>query len=292
VLPLCEIRTLAGRRELVSLPFHDTAGVLSRCESASSALVEAALTAARERHCSALELRQAEPLSELPPPSSEGPSRRVGLVLELQSDEEAQWGAIGAKVRNQVRKARKEGLELATWSPPELLDGFYECFAINMRDLGSPVHAKRFYREAARRFGERLRFIVAADGPRAVGGLVAIHTGDRVTVTWASTLRSERRRCPNNLIYWEALRWAVALGASHFDFGRSPVGGGTYRFKRGWGAEERPLAWVRLAPQGEPLPLDALGESRTLARLSSLWTWLPLAWTRRLGPVLRRHLSN
>ena len=105
-------------------------------------------------------------------------------------------------------------------------------------------------------------------------------------------MRSERRRCPNNLIYWEALRWAVALGASHFDFGRSPVGGGTYRFKRGWGAEERPLAWVRLAPQGEPLPLDVLGESRTLAALSSLWTWLPVAWTRRLGPVLRRHLSN
>jgi FemAB-related protein (PEP-CTERM system-associated) len=292
VLPLCEIRTLAGRRELVSLPFHDAAGVLSRCGSASAALVEAALVTARERRCSALELRQAEPLSEFPLASPEGPARRVDLVLELQRDEEAQWRAIGAKVRNQVRKAQKEGLELATWSEPELLDGFYECFAVNMRDLGSPVHAKRFYREAARRFGERLRFIVAADGRRAVGGLVAIHTGDRVTVTWASTLRSERRRCPNNLIYWEALRWAVTLGASHFDFGRSPVGGGTYRFKRGWGAGESPLAWVRLTPQGEPLPLGALGESRTLATLSSLWSRLPVAWTRRLGPVVRRHLSN
>lgn len=292
VLPLCEIRTLAGRRELVSLPFHDGAGVLSRCASATSALLEAALGTARERRCAALELRQVEPLAELPPPISRGSSRRVGLVLALQDDEAAQWSAIGAKVRNQVRKAEKEGLELATWSPAELLDGFYECFAINMRDLGSPVHAKRFYREAARRFGERLRFIVAADGRRAVGGLVAIHTGDRVTVTWASTLRSERRRCPNNLIYWEALRWALALGARHFDFGRSPVGGGTYRFKRGWGAEEHPLAWVRLAPQGAPLPLGAPGESRALARLSSLWTRLPLAWTRRLGPVLRRHLAN
>lgn len=292
VLPLCELRTLAGRRELVSLPFHDAAGVLSRCASARAALVDAALAAARQLGCSALELRQADPLSELPAPSPEAGARRVGLVLGLQADEAAQWGAIGAKVRNQVRKAEKEGLELASWSPSELLEGFYDCFAVNMRDLGSPAHSKRFYREAARHFGPRLRFIVAADGRRAVGGLVAIHTGHRVTVTWASTLRSERRRCPNNLIYWEALRWAVGLGARQFDFGRSPVGGGTYRFKRGWGAEERPLAWVRLSPQGEPLPLAALGSSRTLLRLSSVWSRLPLGLTRRLGPLLRRHLSN
>jgi FemAB-related protein (PEP-CTERM system-associated) len=292
VLPLCEIRTLKGQRELVSLPFHDTAGVLASGEASSRALVEAALGVARERGCSALELRQASRSPGLPAADEECSPGRVGLVLPLESSEEAQWSSVRAKVRNQVRKAHKEGLELAEWEPPDLLDGFYECFAINMRDLGSPVHAKRFFGAMAEAFGERLRFIVAADRRRAVGGLVAIQTGNRVTVPWASTLRSERRRCPNNLIYWEALRWAVARGASQFDFGRSPVDGGTYRFKRGWGAQERPLPWLRLSPQGQPLPLSALGESRTLVGLSSLWSRLPVSLTRQLGPRLRRHISN
>jgi predicted N-acyltransferase len=214
------------------------------------------------------------------------------LVLRLAGDEAAQWQAIGAKVRNQVRKAEKEGLTVASWDPDALLDGFYDCFAQNMRDLGTPVHARRFFLEAARGFGERLRFVVAADGTRAVGGLVAIHYAGRVTVTWASTLRSERPRCPNQLIYWEALRWAVGRGASHFDFGRSPIGGGTYRFKRGWGAAEAPLAWVRLSPTGEPLRPDALRENWLLGRLSTIWQRLPVGLTRGLGPPLRRHLPR
>lgn len=291
VLPLFAMRTLRGGRELVSIPFHDVAGVLAGSEAAESALVAEGLRLARERGCGALELRQADPLPGLAPATPESGSR-VNLVLPLETSEDAQWKALGSKVRNQVRKAEKEGLAVARWDDRALLDGFYGCFAHNMRDLGSPVHGRALFAEAARAFGERLRFVVAADGARPVGGLVAIHYGPRVTVTWASTLRAERARCPNNLIYWEAIRWAIGRGARLFDFGRSPVGGGTYKFKRGWGAAEEPLAWARLAPGGEALPCTPLSEDPVLARLSAAWQRLPVSWTRRLGPPIRRRLSN
>ena len=292
VLPLVEMRTLKGRRELVSIPFHDVAGVLSSDEGATAALVAEALRLARELACRALELRQAGPIPGLAPAALADAAARVNLVLPLEADADAQWKALGAKVRNQVRKAEKEGLAIAAWEPERLLDGFYACFAENMRDLGSPVHGRSLFAEAARRFGPRLRFVVTADGERAVGGLVAVHYAGRVTVTWASTLRAERARCPNNLIYWEAIRWAIGLRASHLDFGRSPVGGGTYKFKRGWGAVEEPLAWTRLSPSGAPLPSAPLSEDPVLARLASLWQRLPVGWSRRLGPPLRRRLSN
>jgi FemAB-related protein (PEP-CTERM system-associated) len=287
VLPLVEFRTLSGRRELVSIPFHDVAGVLSVSETAGVELVSRALGLARSRRCTALELRQAGGL----PGTAARAATRVNLVLPLPRGEEALWKGLGPKVRNQVRKAEKEGLALAAWAPPDLLEGFYRCFAENMRDLGSPVHARCFFRDMAQGFGERLRCFVAADGARPVGGLVAIHYAGRVTVTWASSLRAERRRCPNHLIYWEALRWALSLGASHFDFGRSPIGGGTHRFKLGWGAQEQPLAWRRLSPAGAELPAGE-GAGRTLRQLSALWRRLPLAWSERLGPALRRHLAN
>jgi hypothetical protein len=144
----------------------------------------------------------------------------------------------------------------------------------------------------ARAFGPRLRCFVAADGARAVGGLVALHYADRVTVSRASPLPAERARCPNNLIYWQALRWAVSLRATHFDFGRSPVGGGTHRFKLSWGAQEAPLTWQRLTPSGQPLPISPARADPLLARLSALWQRLPLGLTSRLGPLLRRRLAN
>lgn len=290
VLPLTSFRTLRGRRELISIPFHDVAGVLSDSEPARARLLEAALALARTSGSAALELRQAAPLAARPRAPAAAPAARINLELGLPGDEDALWKQLGAKVRNQVRKAGKEGLALAAWDPPDLLEGFYRCFAENMRDLGTPVHARSFFLEMARRFGDRLRCFVAADGARPVGGLVAIHFAGRVTVTWASTLRSERSRCPNHLIYWEAMRWAVSLRARRFDFGRSPVGGGTHRFKLSWGAEERPLAWLRLTPAGDELPLAAAG--RAQARLASLWRRLPLGWSVRLGPALRRRLAN
>jgi len=289
LLPLFRFRTLAGRRELVSMPFLDTGGILAELPEVREALLEAALERCRALDAQALELRQPTRVPDVPvgaaPP-------RSNLVLRLERAADAQWKALGSKVRNQTRKAEREGLSIGEGSPQELLRDFYTPFSTNMRDLGSPVHAKRFFGAAAQHFGERLRFVVVRDGPRPVGGLVAIRHGGKVTVPWASTLRSERRRCPNNLIYWEALRWAIAGGAHSFDFGRSAPGSGTWDFKRGWGAEDRPLAWVRLSPSGRPLRLQLADESALLRNLSSLWSRLPVAATRALGPRLRRFLAD
>lgn len=286
VLPLFRFRTLRGARELVSVPYLDAGGILADGAEAERALLGAALELARADGARALELRQPAPLQAGP---AAPPVDRVDMVLPLARDAEAQWSAFPAKVRNQTRKAEREGLAIAEADP---FEGFYRPFRENMRDLGSPVHAAAFYREAAHAFGERLRFVVVADGDRPVGGLVAIRYAGGVTVPWASTLRAERARCPNNLIYWEAIRWAVASGAGWFDFGRSPAGGGTHRFKKGWGAEERPLAWLRLAPDGSVTGMRSPGESGLLRRLASIWTRLPVGLTAIAGPPLRRFIAS
>lgn len=289
VLPLVRFRSLTGRRQLVSMPFLDTGGLLARTEDAERALVQAALEEARAFGASIVELRQLEPLSGAPPNPD---LNRVDLAMPLELDEETQWKSLRAKVRNQTRKAEKEGLRLATGRSADLVRDFYQPFLINMRDLGSPVHAERFFAAAAEAFGERLRVIVTSLGDKPVGGLIAIRYAGVVTVPWASTLRSERRRCPNNMIYWEALRWAIEKGAREFDFGRSPLDSGTYKFKKGWGATERPLAWARLENTGAFVPMGGVDENGALKKISHYWTRLPLGLTGWLGPRIRRYLSN
>jgi FemAB-related protein (PEP-CTERM system-associated) len=289
ILPLVSFRDLRGRRELVSLPFLDSAGILARSPEAERALLDAALARARELGATHLDLRQPAPLATAPPP---GELSRVDLVLPLAASEEAQWQALPGKVRNQTRKAEREGLRIAEGAPAELLHDFYTPFLVNMRDLGSPVHARGFFAAAAQAFGPALRFVTTRLGALPVGGLVAIEFGGVVYVPWASTLREQRQRCPNNQIYWEALRWAIARGARAFDFGRSPRDSGTHAFKLGWGASERELAWLRLAPDGRPLAFAGPDAGGLLERLSRVWMRLPLALTARLGPVLRRRISN
>ncbi|CAG0992364.1 hypothetical protein MYXO_02476 [Myxococcaceae bacterium] len=290
VLPMVRFHSISGARELVSMPFHDTGGVLASDAGAEAALLDAARSLANEAGIAAIELRQAAPLRTAP---AAPVADRVDLVLPLPGDAETLWKGLPAKVRNQTRKAEREGLSLAPALPAsELVQSFYAPFAVNMRDLGSPVHGIGFFRAITSHFGPRARVVVVRDGARPVGGLVAIHYAGVVTVPWASTLRNERSRCPNNLQYWEALRFAVAVGAHGFDFGRSAPGSGTHRFKKGWGAEERPLYWLRLDSGSGSVGAGNSVRSRLLERLSAAWRLLPVAVTVRLGPRIRRRLSQ
>ena len=64
---------------------------------------------------------------------------------------------------------------------------------------------------------------------------------DTLVVPWASSLRQHFALCPNVLLYWETLAAACREGFARFDFGRSSLDSGTYRFKRQWRAQGDPF---------------------------------------------------
>jgi hypothetical protein len=66
------------------------------------------------------------------------------MILDLAPDSDVQWRTFNAKLRNQIRKAEKSGLQFVA-GHLELLDGFYEVFTRNMRDLGTPVYGDSFF---------------------------------------------------------------------------------------------------------------------------------------------------
>jgi FemAB-related protein (PEP-CTERM system-associated) len=291
VLPLVVFRGRpGGQPRLVSLPFLDSAGILASNAEATDALLAAVTELCRRERFSGFELRRNAGFVD--GAEASGGMDRVNLVLELEADAETQWEKLRAKVRNQCRKADREGLVLAGPDDSALLSDFYGVFEINMRDLGSPVHSLAFFEAMSAAFRERIRFIVTRLEDRPVGGLVAIRYGQRVYVPWASTLRAERSRCPNNQIYWEAIRWAIEVGAKGLDFGRSPIDGGTYRFKKGWDARQEILDWRRLQPDGQSIPANAGTDNAMLKRLSQLWTRLPVPVASALGSRIRHYFAN
>jgi len=171
------------------------------------------------------------------------------------------------------------------------LAAFYDVFAARMRDLGSPVHARRFLGAVVEAFGPRAQIVLARRGGLTIGGLIAIRFRDRVAVPWAACLERYFPLCPNMLLYWHTLSTACADGIRHFDFGRSTRGSGTYRFKRQWGAREEQLFWYTI-----PLRPESRQSRRAVERGGDLavkaWRRLPLAITRQLGPHIRRYLTQ
>ena len=178
---------------------------------------------------------------------------KVNLFLPLPKDPGRLWSQLDAKVRNQVRKAERSGLSVE-FGQSERLDDFYETFARNMRDLGSPVHARGFFQAILDAFGDQARIALVRKDGQPIGGLIALAFKDSLIVPWASSLRQYLSLCPNMLLYWETLRSACIEGFQRFDFGRSSRNSGTYRFKRQWGAVEEPLFWYTIPIASLPTP--------------------------------------
>lgn len=282
VLPLVLFRGALGGRSLVSLPFLDEGGLCADSPGARDALWEAARDLAKHERTPSIELRQGPPSGlGLPPLGS-----KVSVMLPLAAESEAMWKRLDAKVRNQVRKAQNSGLTSA-WCGIEGLDDFYTVFARNMRDLGSPVHARRFFQALLEEFADAARLLLVRDGRTTVAGGVVMVFRDTVLVPWASSLREWRSRCPSNLLYWEVIRSACDKGLSRLDFGRSSPGGGTYRFKMQWGGQERRLHW-----EASQKPSIVDSDNPRYQWMVQAWTKLPVSVATAIGPVLRKRLSN
>ncbi|NNE07239.1 MAG: FemAB-like protein, partial [Gemmatimonadetes bacterium] len=105
ILPLVLVEGLVGGRALVSLPWLDIAGLLADGSEAADALIAKASKLARDRDCRYLEVRALEPYS------APHPIETHKVVMRRKLDEpDALWKSFSAKVRNQIRKAEKEGL--------------------------------------------------------------------------------------------------------------------------------------------------------------------------------------
>ena len=211
------------------------------------------------------------------------------MVLGLEETEERQWTGLDRKVRNQVRKAEKSNLRV-TNGGLELVEPFYDVFAHNMRDLGTPVYSKRWFHHILATFPENCAHSSASgwEISRWRHHWCFWH-GDTMEVPWASSLRSFSSLCANTLLYWEMLRFAIGRGCRRFDFGRSTPGAGTYEFKRQWGAEPHEMTWEYWLAGAEQLP-DLSPQNPRLQWAIEVWRRLPVPLTRAVGPLVVRNI--
>jgi len=202
---------------------------------------------------------------------------------------EVYWKSLDAKVRNQVRKAEKSGVTVV-WGREDRLDDFYSVFCVNMRDLGSPTHAREFFSAVLRHFPGAQIGTAYREG-KCIGGLFRILWKGTMAIPWASTLKDERIHCPNNALYWESISYAFEQGCRQVDFGRSSRDQGTYKFKKQWLAQELPLYRYQFDEKGHFLEQATHIATGKLGWTRNVWAKMPLRLANSLGPMLRGSIS-
>lgn len=285
LLPLVSMKSLLFGRNLLSMPFLNYGAAVGDA-AGTAALTLAALELGRESGAGLVELRgRARPTADVPVSTE-----KVTVVLPLPDDPDTLWNTgLKAKVRSQIRRPSKEGMSAALGHG--LLDDFYRVFARNMRDLGTPVLPKKFFRNLVGAFPEHVVTAVVRtrEGTPAAAGLGFLYRGE-FELTWASSLREHSREAPNMLLYWSLMEEVIRRGGRLFNFGRCTPGGGTHRFKLQWGGEDQQLFWVRWTPRGGAAPPHR--DQGSYRHAVAVWKRLPLPVANALGPMISRGLPS
>lgn len=288
-LPLALVASRLFGRFLVSLPYLNQAGIVAADVRVSNAMIERAVQLAESWNADYLELRQSQPIGhELLPQKRD---EKVRMVLDLPATTGALWNALDSKVRNQLRKADKANLTIR-WGSVELLEHFYAVFAHNMRDLGTPVYPKKLFQNILTHLHDQAELAVVYCGDSPAAGALLIHAPATASspamtqVPSASCLRQFNSTNANMWMYHHLLQRAITRGSTQFDFGRSSIDSGTYRFKKQWGAKPQPTVWQYHVRRGDIAAVRP--DSPKYKRRIELWQKLPVWATRILGPAIIR----
>lgn len=284
VLPLVHVSSRLFGSSLTSLPFLDYGGIVADDPESHAALIAACRGLGGDLGVDYIELRSVGS----PVDGWETDTQKVLMKMEVASDEERLWSSLPSERRNRVRRAKKSGLDVE-FADSGKLDVFYDIWTRNMRDLGSPPHSRDFFAATLQELAENSVLLLVRLQGEYIGAALALFWKETLSVPWVSSLRSHFSVYPNNILYWEALRFAATRGLRVFDFGRSSRDSGTYEFKQRWGATPTQLHWQ----------YDSLGKtgshkgprSESYGLAQQVWKRLPVALTRSIGPWLRKGIT-
>jgi len=288
VLPLGHVKTLLFGNSLISVPFCVYGGPLAADDETGRALVAYAADLMRKRNVPVLEFRfrtAQQWLDEAEWPIR--PDLYVTFRKAFTADDDANLKSIPRKQRAMVRKGIDRGLTSVIDPSADRLHGIY---AESVRNLGTPVFSRRYFRLLLDVFGKDVDVVTILDGEEAIASVLNFYFRNEVLPYYGGGRAVARDRYGNDFMYWEVMRRAAARGLDMFDFGRSKLDTGAFSFKKNWGFVPEPLHYrFRLAPGASIPDINPLNPKYRL--FIAAWKKLPLPVANLMGPPIVRGLG-
>ncbi|MEA2149156.1 MAG: hypothetical protein QOD69_986 [Solirubrobacteraceae bacterium] len=281
-LPVALVASRLTGRRLVALPFSDVCPPLVAQDAAAGAAAQlaGAVEELRRSRDMPLEVRGAFP--ELGVPVARFHQHRIDLTPGLEEVQRA----TTSQVRRNVRKARREGVEIRRRVDAGALEEFYALQLLTRRRQGVPTQPKAYVLGLGALLDAGHGFVsIARLAGRPVAAAVFLHAGGTLTYKYGASDRRFQHARPNNLLFADAIAWACEQGLRELDLGRTDLGNeGLRAFKRSWGAAEQPLAHTYA---GGPAP--SLGPSLPSRLLAPVIRRGPALTGRVIGEAFYRH---
>ena len=272
-----------GRR-LTSVPYLNTGGILTTSDTVRDAMWAVIQKDAAARGVDSIELRSRT--SPLP-----GFALREGRsvsVIPLPASEDEAWDNLRSSARNRIRKAQTAGLVARHGF--DYLEGFYAAYVENMRVLGAPPLAKKWFANLRDFPALKPHLITLEHSGDIVAGMLLLNFRDGTENNWTGSTLAARAIYSNDLLYWVAIRWAISQNLRWLDLGRSEAGGGHEKFKEKFGAVSQLLPYQEVHFQDGKWTAVTEEPEGLYRAFTSVWKRLPMPIHRALGPYFSRQI--
>jgi peptidoglycan pentaglycine glycine transferase (the first glycine) len=142
---------------------------------------------------------------------------RNSLLVDLGVKEETILGQMKQKGRYNIKKAKKAGVYVRMDDGQDLGE-FYEILKETAERDGFHLHDREFYELFLDVLGEKARFYVARCEDEMLGGVLAVHFGDRATYYFGASSNASRRKMAPYALQWFAMQEAKKDGCVVYDF--------------------------------------------------------------------------
>lgn len=218
------------------------------------------------------------------PEESLAPGAPVVMRLDLSvggADLESHWQR---RLRHRTRWALRRAAAryaVSEENGTEGLAAFREMLRLALDRNGAPLPPARLHRALVSELDGRILVARSRAGGEVAAAALWFRDGPLAWTPLGGARRAADR--PGHRVFGALVERAAAEGAQVLDFGRSPFGGGSYRFKKQFGAAPAPVLFLS----------DRPGDlRRRYAPALRVWRALPRAATARLGPHLCRYLAD
>jgi CelD/BcsL family acetyltransferase involved in cellulose biosynthesis len=288
---LCAIEDFLGER-LVALPFSDHFDPLVNDRETWNALVHQ--IAAKNLPFSIRCLHNAIPLQD---------SRFVATKrakwhgLKLAKDPQAIWDGFKDPLKRNIKKAAKAGVTVEISSDEAALKKFFQLH-LRLRKNKYKLLAQpfKFFQNIWTLFleAQKLFLFVARCQDEIVSCGFFLGWGSTFVYKFGASNPEFLNHRPNDLLFWEAIKFAVSQGYAELDFGLSDLDQeGLIRFKAGFGAQEKEIAHLTRTPAAMNNGHDLGARKSLLGNLTKLLTdsAVPDEITEKGGDLLYQYFT-
>lgn len=202
---------------------------------------------------------------------------RATIVVDLTPSPATILARFNGQVRYNARLAERKGVEIVEGGP-DAVAAFWQLYANTAGRKRFEWRAESYFAQLMAAFGDAGRiFLARRDGEHLAGALVLLFGSTAYYLYGASG--GDRSVKPAEFLQYRAMLWSKARGATSYDMWGIPAHPtednplyGVYRFKSGFGGQERiypgalDLPLIPLLPWAPGLAESLALKARSLAR--------------------------